>query len=143
VFLDAVRRDPSVFIEYCGDFSELPARCGPAAELEFELAKIAFYAYSVDRNEVDVEELQEAVHELLARYGGDPSVRARLFEIARLRAIASYSPAGPGRLRVRARSRSRRRARPRRRAPDPRRARALRDRPAMTARSGAQGGARA
>jgi hypothetical protein len=82
VFLDAVRRDPSVFIEYSADFSEVPARCGPAAELEFELAKIAFYADSVDRNEMDVEELQEAVHELLARYGGDPSVRARLFEIA-------------------------------------------------------------
>jgi hypothetical protein len=83
VFLDAVRRDPSVFIEYSGDFSELPAQCGPAAELEFEVAKIAFYAYCVDKGEMDVEELQESVHEVLARYRDDPAVRARLFEIAR------------------------------------------------------------
>ncbi len=27
VFCDAVRRDPPVFIEYSGDFSELPERC--------------------------------------------------------------------------------------------------------------------
>lgn len=83
VFLDAVRRDPSVFIEYSGDFSELPSQCGPAAELDFELATIAYYAYLVDKGEMDVEELQEAVHEVLARHGADPAVRARLFEIAR------------------------------------------------------------
>jgi hypothetical protein len=83
VFLDAVRRDPSVFIEYSGDFSELPSQCGPAAELDFELATIAYYAYLVDKGEMDVEELQEAVHEVLARHGADPAVRTRLFEIAR------------------------------------------------------------
>lgn len=88
VFLDAVRRDPSVFVEYSGDFSELPARCGPAAALEFELAKIAFYADGVDKDEVDLETLQEAVHEVLARHGNDPGVRARLFEIARRSTVA-------------------------------------------------------
>jgi len=83
VFLDAVRRDPSVFIEYSGDFSELPAQCGPAAEIDFELATIAYYAHRVDEGAMDLETLQDAVHELLARHGGDPAVRTRLFEIAR------------------------------------------------------------
>jgi hypothetical protein len=83
VFLDAVRRDPSVFIEYSGDFSELPTQCGPAAELDFELATLAYYAHRVDEGAMDLETLQDAVHELLARHGDDPAVRARLFEIAR------------------------------------------------------------
>jgi hypothetical protein len=92
VFFDAVRRDPSVFIEYCGDFSYLPPQCGHAAELEFELATIAFYAYRADQGDMELlEELQEAVHELLARYPEDPDVRARLFEIAR-RTSAVSSP---------------------------------------------------
>jgi hypothetical protein len=82
VFFDAVRRDPSVFIEYSADFSDLATQCGPDAELEFELATIAFYAYGVDKGELDVEELQESVHELLARCPDEPRVRARLFEIA-------------------------------------------------------------
>jgi hypothetical protein len=34
---------------------------------------------------MDVEELQESVHELLARYPDDPRVRARLSEIAQSR----------------------------------------------------------
>jgi hypothetical protein len=83
VFLDAARRDPSVFIEYSGDFSEIPPQCGPAAELDFELATVAYYAHCVDEGEMDAAELQESVHELLARHGDDPAVRARLFEIAR------------------------------------------------------------
>ncbi len=32
---------------------------------------------------MDLGTLQEAVPEVLARHGGDPAVRARLFEIAR------------------------------------------------------------
>jgi hypothetical protein len=85
VFFEAVRRDPPVFIEYSADFSEVSAQCGPDAKLEFELATIAFYAYCVDKGEMDVEELQESVHELLARYPDDPRVRARLSEIAQSR----------------------------------------------------------
>ena len=85
VFFDAVRRDPAVFIEYSADFSDLSAQCGPDAKLEFELATIAFYAYCADKGEMDVEELQESVHEVLARHRDDPRVRARLFEIAQSR----------------------------------------------------------
>lgn len=48
VFVEAVHRDPSLFIEYAGDFSELANRCGAAAALDFELAKIAYYARQVD-----------------------------------------------------------------------------------------------
>ncbi len=96
VFFDAVRRDPSVFIEYSADFSELAPQCGPGAELELELAKIAFYAYLVDKGEMDVEELQASVHELLAQYRDEPRVRGRLDEIAQaqwsMRAVTRRAP---------------------------------------------------
>ena len=83
VFIESVRRDPSVFIEYAGNFSELPPQCGPAAELDYELAKIAYYAHRVDAGAMDAAELQDAVRGVLAGHGGDPGVRARLLEIAR------------------------------------------------------------
>lgn len=82
-FVAAVRREPRLFIEYAGDFSELAERCGPEAALDFELARTAYYARRVDDGEMDVEELQEAVREVLARYSDAPEVRERLFEIAR------------------------------------------------------------
>jgi hypothetical protein len=83
IFVEAVRRDPLLFVEYAGDFSELPERCGPGAALDFELSKIAYYARRVDDGAMDLEELQDAVHEVLARYGDAPSIRERLFKIAR------------------------------------------------------------
>jgi hypothetical protein len=79
-FLTAVRREPRLFIEYAGDFSELAERCGPEAALDFELAKVAYYARRVDHGEMDVEELQDAVHDVLARYANAPRVRERVGE---------------------------------------------------------------
>lgn len=83
LFVDAVRRYPLVFIEYAGDFSEVAERCGPAAALDFDLAKIAFYARRVDDGGMEAAELQDEVHRVLTLYREVPDVRERLFEIAR------------------------------------------------------------
>lgn len=82
VYLKAAAADPDVFLKYAGDFSDVAKQLGPVTELAFELATIRFYAQLVDRDDMEVEELQQAVRELLAKYPGDQHVRQRLEDIA-------------------------------------------------------------
>lgn len=82
IFLAAVARRPEVFVEYSGNFVEVAKECGRAQQLEFELAKIRFYASLVDRGEMDDVDLRDAVREILATYGDAPELRSRLRAIA-------------------------------------------------------------
>jgi hypothetical protein len=82
IFLAAVARDPEVFVEYSGNFVEAAKECGRAQQVDFEVAKIRFYAALVDRGEMDDVELRDAVRDILATYGDDPELRSRLRAIA-------------------------------------------------------------
>mgnify|MGYP000724042749 CR=1 FL=1 len=82
IFLAAVARDPEVFVEYSGDFVEVAKECGRVQQVDFEVAKIRFYAALVDRGELDADDLRDAVREILATYGDEPELRSRLRAIA-------------------------------------------------------------
>lgn len=82
MFVAAVARRPEVFIAYAADFGEVAKQCGRAQEIDFELAKITYYAALVDRSEMDDAGLRDAVGEILAMYGDDPDLRSRLRAIA-------------------------------------------------------------
>jgi hypothetical protein len=82
IFVAAVARLPEVFVEYSGDFVEVAKGCGRAQQIEFEVAKIRFYAALVDRGQLDEGELRDSVHELLATYADEPDLRSRLRAIA-------------------------------------------------------------
>jgi hypothetical protein len=75
----AVRREPAIFVEYAGDFSELAEKLG--AQRDYALAKVTFYAHLVDRGEMEESELRDAVRELLDAHGTDPTVRPALRRI--------------------------------------------------------------
>ncbi|HEX4422674.1 MAG TPA: hypothetical protein VH165_32385 [Kofleriaceae bacterium] len=83
VYLKAASGDPDVFRTYAGDFSDVAKRHGSVTELAFELATIRFYARLVDRDDMEADELQQAVRELLAKYPGNQHVRQQLDDIAR------------------------------------------------------------
>lgn len=81
-FARAVTAEPELFVKYSGDFADLAENSDPDARLLFELAKIRFYVHEVDRGEMDEHELQDAVHDVLARYPARADVRAELHGIA-------------------------------------------------------------
>ncbi|HWU87245.1 MAG TPA: hypothetical protein VN253_08220 [Kofleriaceae bacterium] len=83
MFVTAVERRPELFVEYAGDFSEVAKQCGRSQQLDFELAKVRFFAALVDRGELEESDLRDAVREILATYDGEPSLRNRLTMIAR------------------------------------------------------------
>ena len=82
-FVAAVFHRPEIFIEYAGDFGGVAKQCGHSQQIDFELAKIAYYASLVDRGELEEADLREAVREILASYGDDKDLRNRLQAIAR------------------------------------------------------------
>lgn len=90
-FFAAVRREPALFVEYAGDFSDLAETLG--AQRDYDLAKVTSYAHLVDRREMEEPELREALRDLLEAHGANPAVGPAL------RAIAHRSPqriVGPG-----------------------------------------------
>lgn len=78
LFVTAVARNPAVFVEYSGDFYDLAQRCGPAQQLDFELAKVAFYAYCVERGEMNSDDLGEELSEIFSTFGDDARLQDRL-----------------------------------------------------------------
>lgn len=78
LFFAAVARNPAVFVEYSGDFYDLAQRSGPTQQLDFELAKVAFYAHCVERGEMNGVDLGEEISEIFSMFGDDAQVRDRL-----------------------------------------------------------------
>jgi hypothetical protein len=82
IVVAAIFRRPEIFIDYAGDFGDVAKQCGRSQQVDFELAKIAYYSALVDRGEMDDADLRDAVREILATHGDDEDLRNRLRLIA-------------------------------------------------------------
>ena len=78
--LSVERRRRTCLVQRIRDFVDVATEVG--ARRDYELTKLAFYAYLADKGDMDDAELREAVREVLAELGDDPTVRSALQVIA-------------------------------------------------------------